>query len=539
MLTDRELEQITAKLVADFTGRVDRHRKQYRDAFDFFSDGVPLGIDPNRDLLITEKSFSYPKSMNDVNYVVDHYAQSIRRLEDELATSMFSQETRLLAARVAEGKVEMPCAEWFNENDDAWHSPPTVAFAQICSAVILGLIESYRAEMERVQGRRTPSIEAAVAIRVEQAKPKKKLCDLWESYKKDRLAVKSWAPSTLAKYEGFFSVFLDILGDCEIVAFEEDGAAADFIENLQKYPRGKNQITSPYRGKPFSPLWSMQPGFKGLQRAQLNDMLIQLCAWFEYALETPKVWGLTHNPLKGRRLPETESDRKPKSAYTSDEIVKLIAGLMKQRPLVQPERFWVPLIGLLSGARISEICQLHVADIKNAEGLWHFHFRHEPEALLRTKGRKSRHCPIHPTLISLGFVDYVSKQQAAGSTLLFSNLKPFKGKWSQFLGKWYNETFEPKFISSAADKSFHSTRHSFISWFKANSEMSLHNLSVLKSIVGHLDNIDRALIGINLDHDMTWGEKNYGDRHSLKVQYALLKKLNYGVDFSCLKARLK
>ncbi len=43
-------------------------------------------------------------------------------------------------------------------------------------------------------------------------------------------------------------------------------------------------------------------------------------------------------------------------------------------------RFWVPLIGLFSGMRLNEICQLEVADIEEIGGFTCFHVRSDPFA---------------------------------------------------------------------------------------------------------------------------------------------------------------
>jgi hypothetical protein len=112
--------------------------------------------------------------------------------------------------------VEMPPPKWFDESDAAWASPPPIDFARICGAVITGMIEGFQAEAERLKGRRTAPVEAAVAARIEQAKPQRRLSELWASYRNDRMAIKKWAASSLKKYEGFQRLFLDILGDCEL-----------------------------------------------------------------------------------------------------------------------------------------------------------------------------------------------------------------------------------------------------------------------------------------------------------------------------------
>lgn len=542
MVTERELAQITAELVAEFAGKIHDNRKERGTFWDFMAMGAQVNLNFGHDISTLRTTFAPVRSKQDLQTVVESYAARIEQLEDERGTGQLGIDTRMLVQQIIDEKgldVVAPPREWFNPNEDAWFAAPPTDFAKVADAVVTGLIEGYEAEMVRIRGRRDPAIEAAVAARVAAAKPKKRLSDLWASYQQDRMSIKKWGKATLKKYNGFYSAFIDIAGDCELISFEDEGAAARFIENLQKYPKGKNQITSLYRGKRFDPSWAEKPGFSGLEPAQINDMLIQLGAWFDYSLENPKAWGTSFNPFKKKRLAVEETDKKPKSAYTKDEIDKLILGLMAQRPLVEPERFWIPLLGLFTGARSNELCQLRVNDIEVLDGIAVIRIRHVPELMQFTKVRRSRIIPIHPTLSRLGFGDLVSKQIKAGHERLFPNLKLFEEKWNKRFGQWYNEAFEPRYISDEPDKSFHSTRHSFISWFKGNLEMSLHNLSVVKSMVGHLDKIDKSLLGVDLEKDMTWGSKNYGDKHSPKVQLDLLKKLDYGIDFMPLKSKLK
>jgi hypothetical protein len=82
-------------------------------------------------------------------------------------------------------------------------------------------------------------------------------------------------------------------------------------------------------------------------------------------------------------------------------------------------------------------------------------------------------------------------------------------------------------------KSLHSTRHTFINWFKQNKlngdlKKSVENLSILKSIVGHLEKDELTLRG--LADDITLDV--YGDGFK---QYGLLRQLDYGVDLEILK----
>lgn len=571
VMTDRELEILAADLISEYTGRVAEHREGRKDTLSWLLSEAATFRSVDVDII--ENTLKSPKTPSEVAEVAAWYTRKIDELEREIATEFFSSTTRNWAKQLVATKglnIDLPPCEWFwepgftlpprydaefdeyiqpqevpstpeDEEDElrSWHDPAPPEFNKVCLTLLQAQIDAFRHELERIQGKRNTPFQAQIAARVEAAKPKKRLSDLWGAYKADRMAMRVWRASTLKKYEGFYSVFLDITGDCELVALEECGAVAGFLDRIQRYPKGKNQVTSQYRSRPFDPAWSENPGFKSLEPSQINDMLIQIAAWFDFALTSPNQWGISSNPFRNKRLPVTgDADRKPKSAYSKQDIQHMVTGLLKQRPLVQPERFWIPLLGLFTGARINELCQLREEDIQIADDIPIIHLRHKPELMQFTKAGKSRSFPVHPILLELGFCDFVTNQRRTGHDMLFPNLKLFEEKWSHKYGQWYNENFEPRFISRDSDKSFHSTRHAFISWFKQNLNMTLHNLSVVKSMVGHLDKIDRRLLSIDLDNDMTWGDKNYGDKHRPKVQLTLLKKLDYGVDFSVLKKKL-
>jgi len=89
--------------------------------------------------------------------------------------------------------------------------------------------------------------------------------------------------------------------------------------------------------------------------------------------------------------------------------------------------FWIPLIGLFTGMRLEEICQLYVTDLVKIDGIWCFDIKEEedkPDKSVKT-GEK-RLVPLHPRLVNdLNFVKYVKNipDQKGGRYA-----KPFKPK---------------------------------------------------------------------------------------------------------------
>lgn len=122
--------------------------------------------------------------------------------------------------------------------------------------------------------------------------------------------------------------------------------------------------------------------------------------------------------------------------------------------------YFVPLLALYTGARISELAQLQTTDIELDPA-------DEGRPVLRFQGRlktdeSRRRIPLHSQLVRLGFLDYWESVKASGPRPLFpavrrSNLNGAGGK----LGEWFGEYKTGKGFDKA--HVFHSFRHTMYS----------------------------------------------------------------------------
>src|SRR5690349_12926065 len=76
---------------------------------------------------------------------------------------------------------------------------------------------------------------------------------------------------------------------------------------------------------------------------------------------------------------------------------------------IKDHRFWAPLIGLFSGARLNEIGQLRKGDVERVAEIWCFRITDEgeDERSVKTSAGK-RVVPMHQELIQLGLLDYLA-----------------------------------------------------------------------------------------------------------------------------------
>ncbi|MGZ8911339.1 MAG: DUF6538 domain-containing protein [Methylococcaceae bacterium] len=175
-----------------------------------------------------------------------------------------------------------------------------------------------------------------------------------------------------------------------------------------------------------------------------------------------------------------------------DELQRLFGHEKMKHYAANPETShycWLPLIGLYTGARINEICQLNpFTDIvKDYEtGIYYFHFTDENETgdgiskSIKTKSSR-RIVPIHSQLLALGILDYVERIKRGHYKVIFPQWTPRDGKASANAAKWfvrYLESIGLRDDSKGARLSgFHSFRHTFITWGMSKKIQGLFTLT--------------------------------------------------------------
>ncbi|WP_157661534.1 site-specific integrase [Burkholderia ubonensis] len=132
--------------------------------------------------------------------------------------------------------------------------------------------------------------------------------------------------------------------------------------------------------------------------------------------------------------------------------------------------YWLPLLGLFTGARIEELAQLspddvcqesyHAAD-GSVKRCWVVRFIDNEEAGQKVKNESSiRRIPLHRELLERGFIEFA--QSRTGQRRIFCNLTPNKyGVESYAWSVWWHRQIR-KECSPTSDKMvFHSFRHTF------------------------------------------------------------------------------
>ena len=261
--------------------------------------------------------------------------------------------------------------------------------------------------------------------------------------------------------------------------------------------------------------------------ATVQKDLNLLKAVFSNAVSNAK---LQMNPVEGVTAPAEKGKKKPRITFDLQDLQAIFKSPIytdRHRPIggAGEASFWLPLISLFTGARLTEIGQLLIEDIKEEQGIEYFYITTESDSEDDDSAGKSlktasshRRVPIHPELIRCGFMDYVSSMKEAGHARLFPALKsattrPITASFSQWFGNYKRKVL----VITDSRKTFHSFRHTF----KDACRVSDINKELHDKLTGHRSGNE--------------GD-NYGDEfYPLQPLAKAISKLSYeGLDLSHL-----
>jgi integrase len=233
--------------------------------------------------------------------------------------------------------------------------------------------------------------------------------------------------------------------------------------------------------------WAKREKIETLAVTTVNDKAIgALSAIFLILMKQGVVEA---NPCAGMKLKVQDGDREGRVPYDSEDLKRLFnSPLYAKIPRIPKAARaaagqWLPLLGLYTGARLEELGQLRVADLKSEGSIHYFDMVTLDEAggRIRRKTKSSRrNIPIHQVLIDCGFLRYVHKLRDAGEKRLFKDLEFTEewhtANWSKWWGRWAREH-----VSSVKTKCFHSFRHLFADSLRATKCPD----SVVERLMGH------------------------------------------------------
>ncbi len=134
-----------------------------------------------------------------------------------------------------------------------------------------------------------------------------------------------------------------------------------------------------------------------------------------------------------RKLHRSADDEEGRQPFSVDEL-RMVFGqpqyktgdgrhIAKGNATWYPFEYWLPLLGLYTGCRIAEMCQLHLGDVRQVEGHWVLDINQKTsDKRLKTEESSVRLVPLHPRMQELGFIDYCARLREEGFQRVFPEL---------------------------------------------------------------------------------------------------------------------
>ena len=263
------------------------------------------------------------------------------------------------------------------------------------------------------------------------------------------------------------------------------------------------------------------PSDKTVSTATINKHITFLNGMFKHAVNLEYI---PSSPASDMQVPEPKGGEQTVDEFSQDDLIKIFNSPVLGKNY--PYQFWIPVLGLYTGARREELCNLYREDIKQEEGIWYIDINMDkPDKFIKTY--QSRKVPLHPFLLDLGFLDYIKGFQP-GERIWpeLSNNNKSK-KYGHYFGRWFNNSLlNPLGIKPTANeigvgalkKTFHSFRHSLIT-LGIRSGMDVQKV---KGLVGHQEK------------GVTFG--TYFKGYTVRQIYdEIVSQIDFGIDLSHLK----
>lgn len=296
-------------------------------------------------------------------------------------------------------------------------------------------------------------------------------------YTAEKVREGSWTDKTKETARSKHDLLVRVLGDVPVrqVGTEQ---ARDYKQVLQKLPANLN--TKPlYRSKTISQILALKSE-AGMSVTTMNNYLAWASSFFDWAERNGYA---DRNPLRKMLLKNPKRPDEARAAYTSEDLQKLFSTPQySDHRFLHPHYYWLPLLGLHTGARLNELCQLYIKNVRQEDGVWVLDINEaEPDQKIKTPAAR-RLVPIHPKLIDLGFLRFVEGLRQDGEARLFPDLKPMRDGAGQAASKWFARYRKPLGLyNQRPKKDFHSFRTTLINTLKQKGHAEVQ----VAAIVGH------------------------------------------------------
>lgn len=327
------------------------------------------------------------------------------------------------------------------------------------------------------------------------------LGELSKKYLDEGRAGGTWREVSTHEVERSLRDLFELIGDMPASAFDAHQARL-LKERLGRCPQ-YFALLPEFKGKTLIQVIESGDTYKTITAVTVNNRLRKLSAFMNWCKSNGYV---VENPLTGLKVMTGAAKDARLSFEATDLTVLLDSDALMIEARKHPWRFWLPLLGRFTGARLEELCQLRIDDFIQQQGIQCIRIDDSNEGQNLKNSSSRRTLPLHPSMVELGMLRHVDSVKATGADRLFPELEAVRGKLGHAPSKWFGR-YKTKRGVTDPRKTFHSFRHSFIDELRDAGVQD----SLIKRMVGHEDS------------SVTFGI--YGSRTPLKAMTEALRHI--------------
>jgi integrase len=312
----------------------------------------------------------------------------------------------------------------------------------------------------------------------------------------------TWREVSTFEVERALRDLFELIGDMPVEAFDSQQARL-LKERLSRCPQYFG-LRPEYEGKTLRQVVESGATYKTITAVTVNNRLRKLSAFMNWCKSNGYI---ADNPLVGLKV-MTGSAKEARLSFDHHDLTILLNhDVLRSEARKHPWRYWLPLLGRATGARLEELCQLRVDDLIEQQGIQCIRIDDSREGQNLKNSSSRRILPLHPALIDLGLMQHVEAVRSTGADRLFPELEAVRGKLGHAPSKWFGRYKTKRGIPDPR-KTFHSFRHTLIDDLRDAGVQD----SLIKRIAGHEDGAVTFSI--------------YGSRSPLKAMIEAIRKIS-------------